>query len=308
MSSSSSTIPVRSEGRADTAAPARSRLVIAWILLVVWALLIGFGLVSLTNPTWLDKIAASGAAAEAYAYKHYGDVELKNGNLPKAVAQYQRSLEIYPEQPEAQANLGIALVRGGNLRQGQEALLKARTLGASQGLERSICFYLGEVAEREKRFDDAIDSYMQALRNGARADNVYQKVGAILLARQEYSGALEAFTKVLASQTDPALPFREMVRQIEEATAEDLEARRWLAAQPSVELREEDWRRYDRETIDRMHATNPEIAKTHNHLGLIHYRMGDVAMAIEQFERSLAIWPGNTDAVRNLTILRSQPR
>jgi len=286
----------------------RSRLVIAWILLVVWALLIGFGLVSLTNPTWLDKLAASGVAGEAYAYKHYGDVELKNGNFPKAIAQYQRSLEINPGQSEAQANMGIAFIRAGNLRQGQEALLKARTLGTTQGLERSICFYLGEVAEREKRFDDAIDHYLQALQNGARIDHVYLKVGAIHLARQEYPAALEAFTKVLAAQTDPALPFREMVRRIEETTDEDLEARRWLAAQPSVELRDADWRLYDRETIDRMHATNPEIAKTHNHLGLIYYRMGDAAKATEQFERSLAIWPGNTDAMRNLAILKSQSR
>ena len=310
MSSSFSTTPAK-DGGAQTPrppAPERSRTVITWALLAIWAVLISFGLVSLTNPTWLDKLARTGQESESYAYKHYGDTEMKNGNFPFAVAQYQRALEIRPGQADVQVNLAIAYIRMGNLSQGRSALLEARQMGAAPGLERSISFYLGEISERENRPDEAVQHYLEALSQGARPAGVYQKLGAIRLAAQDYPGALEAFERVLAAQTDPGLPYRDMVRRIEETTEEELAAHRWLAKQPSAEISEEGWRHYDREAVNLMHASDPEIAKTHNHLGLIHYRMGNIDQAIAHFEQSLAIWPGNVDATRNLPILRAQAR
>jgi len=278
-----------------------------WVLFVIWAALIGFAFTSLFNPDWLSALAAGGEKSEAYAYKHYGDTELRNGNYAKAASQYAYALKILPDRADFHANLGVAYLRLGELRAAREELLRARALETTQGLERSISFNLGEIAEREKQPDEAIRYYLEALSNGARPDGVYKKLGTIYLAQQDFPRALEAFQQVLSAQTDPNLPYREMIRRIDEGIAdEETEAQRWMKAGGAQTLSEDDWRRYDRATLDRMYAGDPEIAKTHNHLGFIHYRMGNTEQAIRHFETSLQIWPNNQDASRNLQILRGQ--
>ena len=69
-------------------------------------------------------------------------------------------------------------------------------------------------------------------------------------------------------------------------------------------MRADDLARYDLEIVRRMQESDPEIAKTHNHLGLIHARLGNTGEAIKQFQRSLQIWPDNVDAKRNLQLLK----
>ena len=61
---------------------------------------------------------------------------------------------------------------------------------------------------------------------------------------------------------------------------------------------------YDIETIVEIANSNPEVAKTHNHLGAIYASIGDIDKAIDHFQQSQRIWPGNVDATNNLRVLR----
>lgn len=309
MSSSSSTTPAKNPGAGggrQRALPSRSRTLWTWALLSVWSALMLLGAVSLAKPEWLESAARGGRRAEAHAYRHYGDNELKKGNFKLAIAQYLHALEIRPDVPEVLVNLGVAYLRLGDLPHAKSALLRAARLETSAGTQSAIALTLGEMSEREGSADDAIRHYQEALSLGARPSPVYQKLGTLYLRNRHYEGAQEAFEKILEQQTDPLQPYRDMLHRSRERAEEDAETQQWLQTDGSQEPGEADWARYDLESIRQMHTSDPEIAKTHNHLGLISYHIGDLERAIYHFEQSLTIWPNNTDAVRNLRILKSE--
>jgi tetratricopeptide (TPR) repeat protein len=247
-----------------------------------------------------------GAQAEASVYRHMGDNELKKGNYRLAISQYLYSLEIVSEQPDVNVNLGVAYLRLGDLDRARIALDRASRMETTTDLRSLIALHQGEVSERMDRKEEAIRFYDEALREGARPVPVYQKLGGLYVREQDFDRAREAFETILQEQTDPGFPYREMLRRSRGRAKDDPEIVGWLESEAAQGLTKEDWERYDAVSIERMHASDPEIAKTHNHLGLIFYRLGDIEASISHFEQSLAIWPGNQDATRNLRFLRSE--
>lgn len=94
MSSSSSTAPASPSRGAVVplgGSASRSRTVVTWALLAIWALLITFGIVAMGNPAWLERLAREGEQGEADAFRHLGDNELKRGKPALAAAQYLRA-------------------------------------------------------------------------------------------------------------------------------------------------------------------------------------------------------------------------
>jgi tetratricopeptide (TPR) repeat protein len=308
VSSSSSTTPASSPRNAaapPSGPPSRSRTIFTWVLLVIWALLLTFGVVAMGNPAWLERLAKEGQQGEVDAFRHLGDNELKKGRHALAIAQYNRALAIRPDQPAVYLNLGIAYLALRDVARGEAALLQASRLETTARMRPFIAMHLGEAAEMQGRQPEAIRFYDQALQEGGRRDLVYQKLGAVYLAQKDYQGAGQAFTKALEAQTDPLLAYEKMLERTQEAAEQDSTLRRWLESGGTRTLSEADWDRYDRESIAIMLSQDREIAKTHNHLGLIAHLLGDRAGAIRHFEQSLAIWPENPDASRNLRILRT---
>lgn len=308
MFSSSSITPAeprRDQATLPTGSPSRSRTVITWALLATWAALLTFGVVALGDPQWLSEMAEKGRKTEADAYLHLGDNELRKGNLGLAIAQYVHALTIRPDQPAVLLNLGFAYLRQGDVARAEAALQRAARLETTTRMKPFISMHLAEAAEKRDRPDEAILYYEQALREGGRHDLVYRQLGTIYLAQKDLVRAQDAFTKVLTAQSDPLLPYAKMLDRTQESAQQDSVASRWLATAGSGKLSDADWQRYDGAMIEIMLARDPEIAKTHNHLGLIAHLRGDNAAAALHFEQSLAIWPDNTDAVRNLRIVRA---
>lgn len=60
---------------------------------------------------------------------------------------------------------------------------------------------------------------------------------------------------------------------------------------------------YDLQIIRELQEQDPEIAKTHNHLAYIHVKRQDYVSAATNYQKSLRIWPGNSDAQRGLAYL-----
>ncbi len=296
MSSSSSITPAR---------PARPRTVLTWTLLATWVVLLVFGVVAMGDPQWLEDLARKGQRSEASAYQHLGDNELKKGNYGLAAAQYVHALSIRADQPAVYLNLGVAYLRQGDLARGEAALLQASRLETTARMRPFIAMHLGDAAVAQKRSAEAVGHYEEALAQGGRRDLVYRKLGAVYLEQKDYALADDAFAKALAAQVDPLLPYEKLLERTREAAEQDSVAHRWLDAGGDRPLTAAEWERYDRQSIDVMLARDQEIAKTHNHLGLIAHVRGNRGGALRHFERSLAIWPDNPDAVRNLRILRA---
>lgn len=287
---------------AKTKTVSLSRSAITWTLLSLWALLIAFGVVSLANPDWLDSWAERGAQAEAANYKHYGDLCLQEGDFRKAVAQYQRSLEIEPEQVGVMINLAIAWRHAGSPQQAVRVLREAAALETR--LTDLIHFNQGELFEQEGKLDQALAQY-EKLRNSIYVDPdlVHRKLGALYLRAKLYDEALAAFERTLTAQLDVTLPYQKMLWRCLDTYADDSANLAVIECQLTRGRRNDEFARYDLQIIRELQEIDPEIAKTHNHIGYIQLHRKDFTQAAHHYERSHEIWPGNRDARQGLRYL-----
>jgi tetratricopeptide (TPR) repeat protein len=306
MFSSSSTTPAdRGQKTAKEPAkkkPSHRKTIITLLLFAVWLFLFLFGGITILNPPWLQALSHRGIRTEAISCKTYGDNYLLAKNFRGAIANYQRALRIRPNYTGASVNLAIAYSRIGDNARAEEILQNTlRTEGGQQGV---VYYNLGELYERQKKRDAAIQCYQRASETGAEKDLIYRKLGTLYLAAEQYDKAREALEMALGVQLDVTMPYRKMLMTslvtMDEDTAEMPAIRRELARNVGVE----DLDMYDLTLVRSLAQRDPEVARTHNLLGLAHAKLGNNARAIEHFEESLKIWPGNTDAKKNLSVLR----
>ncbi|MGA9069684.1 MAG: tetratricopeptide repeat protein [Terracidiphilus sp.] len=101
------------------------------------------------------------------AYAHMGLLEARQEHYKEAVPLYRKALELGPQKPSVQLNLGLALFKGGELKQSVEifdALLKSQPADSPQAMQLTTLlgmahYGLGEYAEA-----------VPYLRNAAAAD------------------------------------------------------------------------------------------------------------------------------------------
>ena len=116
--------------------------------------------------------------------------------------------------------------------------------------------------------------------------------------------AIQAYENTLSCQTDPCRQFLTMLNRGLQTYKEDTINLPIIERLASQAISIDNLDRYDLEIIHQLQQGDPEIAKTHNHLGFIQYRLGDIEAGIRHFEKSSQIWPGNADASKNLPLLR----
>jgi len=280
------------------------RTMVTWMLVFFWAMLIAFGGISIVNPDWLRELSQAGRKVEAKSYKDHGDNFLRQRQLGLAVAQYREALKIRPEYTGALVNLAVTYIQAGHSQKAIELLKNSLKM---DNIRPGIIYYnLADIYDRQGETDQALAFYRQALDYDIERSLVYRRLGAIYMAREDYPQALEAFTGTLAAQKDIMAPFRRMLRRSQEALVGDTANLAAIEELLHRDLTEDEMERYDFDIIVRLQARDPEIAKTHNHLGFIHAQRGDFTAAIEQFEISNRLWPGNIDAVKNLPVLKQK--
>jgi superkiller protein 3 len=284
--------------------PSRGQTVIAWGLLGCWLVLMCFGVVAAVNPPWLQRVSRGGIVVEARDYKNFGDDALRQGKYGLAVAQYRKALDIKPDLGSARINLAIAYIRAGDTARGARILREALPTETRGSLKGAICYNLGECREAEDKSEEAIGYYQRAVDCNIEQDKIYRKLGSLYLKLGRLPEARAAFEKTLAAQLDPSLPYQYMLHRSLDIFEGDPAHLAIIEEQLARGISTEDLRRYDLEIITQMQQRDPEIAKTHNHLGVICAQLKDLEKAHTHFQKSLEIWPGNPDATKNLLLLR----
>jgi len=280
----------------------KGRVILIWWLMIIWLILMFVGTMSAVKPDWLERFSKLGVEAEARAYKNYGDAALHDGQYLKAIAQYQRSLEIKSEQVGVMINLAVAYRYAGAVEKAAKTLRDASAIGTTR--EGLIYYNMGEILEGMGKTHQAITLYKKAVGTIVEQDLVYQRLGQIYLGMQDYENALLAFESTLVYQTDTDTPYLDMLHRSLDVYRSDTVHLPIIEEQLARGAGIENMGMYDIEIIRQLHKTDPEIAKTHNHLGYIRIHLGDIDSAERHFRKSLEIWPNNIDAVRNLEVTR----
>lgn len=280
----------------------RVKNIFTWALVVIWVFLISFALISSREPDWLRRMSKYGRTGEANTLVGYGDNLLMQKNYRAAIAQYQQAIKIKPDHTGALVNLAIAYSMTGNGDKGMQVLESAL---ASAGMQKgTIYFNMADIQRRQGKYDQAIENYKKAIGTEVEQDLVFQRLGSLYLEIGNLEEARLALEKNLEIQYDLSTPFVKMLyrslpsfedKPDDESIIKELLARGVSAA---------DLNNFSTEIIESLNSRNPEIAKVHNHLGFIYARLNNIPAAAEHFQKSLAIWPDNPDAAKNLEVLR----
>jgi tetratricopeptide (TPR) repeat protein len=289
-----------------TGKPSRLRTAITLGLIFIWLCLISFAFIAASEPPWLKNISKFGKTGESRTMKDLGDNYLRQKNFLMAIAHYQRALEIKPDFVGAMTNLAIALNFTGNGERGIKILRDALKLNSGQS--GVIYFNMAQILEGQGKKKEAIEYYMKTIDSEVEQDMVYRRLGILYLDAKEYENARVAFEMALQIQTDAVTPYLNMLKLNLEVYRADKDNLRIIEQMIKDSLNAEDLKYFDLNTIETINRSDPEIARTHNYLGIICTAQGNVDRAREHFEESQRIWPENIDARNSLQMLMQKKK
>ena len=286
----------------------RSQVVLTWGLLLVWTLLMSFGVVSHLDPHWLQELSRPGKDVEALDYKHFGDDALRQGNYGLAIANYLRSLEIRPDRVPVLTNLAVAYRDAGDFASGARILTEALRSETSPSLKAVIACNLGELREQQGQLDQAVQHYQEALRCNVEHHRIYHRLAMLYVKTEEFDKARAAFEMTLAKRLDPALEYQQMLQHAVDIYADNPTHLPIIEEHLARGVDAEDLRYYDLEIIRSVQQHDPTIASIHDHLGLVCVRLQDINAAVDHFRQSLQIHPDNPNTEERLRQLQQMQR
>jgi len=125
-----------------------------------------------------------------YSHNNLGKVYTKQGRLSKALSEFTTAINLNPGEWETFHNLGLVYMRSGQFSEGEKALSYARNLAPQVS---QIYFSLGNLYQSMELFDKSIESYKNYLslagedwKGFFQIGNVFSKLGRFEKAIKEY--------------------------------------------------------------------------------------------------------------------------
>ncbi len=243
------------------------------------------------------------------AHDNLGIVLLQQGQVDRAILQFQKALAIQPDDVVTRKNLGIALLLKG---QAREALVQFQKVLAIQPDDAVARNNLGYIFLQKGQAREALVQFQKVLENDPREPMANYNLGNFLLAKGRVDEAIVYFQKSLAVQPDSLLA-RDNLGTALLLKGQELEA--LVQFQKALEYDPGDPTahynlglvlcqkgRMDEGIVQFQKAleTRPGFAEAHNNLGNALLQKGLVDEAIAHFQKALEIRPDFADARDNL--------
>jgi superkiller protein 3 len=264
----------------------------------------------------------------------HGNALFQLGELDRALAQYERALEIDPSSTHALYGLGQVELARGETTAALEHLRTAADLaphhGEVQGLLAQVHHRLGNAEDarlaelRARAFPEATrapDPVTEAMEAEAATSRSFTDRGLALTRQGRFDEAEAAFRRVLEIRPGNALDHVNLggalARQgkLDEAVAAYREAVALDPREPSARnnfgMALADLGRLEEGAAELEEAIRlePSYAEAEHNLGLVRYRQGRVDEALEHYAGALELEPGFADAhVQTGTALAAQGR
>jgi predicted Zn-dependent protease len=109
-----------------------------------------------------------------WVYYGQGWIDIQEGNLDSAKDQFEKALELKPNEPYLLRDLGETYYKKGDLNLAMEKLGQAAILNPSDGL---TAFYLGQVYEEKGQNSLALENFQRSLLLGNEGEDLYYQLG-----------------------------------------------------------------------------------------------------------------------------------
>ena len=242
-------------------------------------------LVFLSALVWLLSACAADKAfreKQARGSRDRGEMYLAANQNSKALEQFLKALEIYPDDPNLHYDLALTYDMKGALDKTEYHLKEAIKLKPDYS---DAYNYLGFVYFSQGKVDEAIKYYHKALDNELylSPQDAHMNLGIAYLSLKEYRKAI--------------LQLEEAIRLVPD----------FAAAYNNLGKAYEGLGQYDKARFNYEKAVefNPQYADAYLNLGKLLYRSAERKKAIESFDKVISLEPGSDRAKEALRYLRA---
>ena len=127
-----------------------------------------------------------------YTYNNLGKIYADQGLLSKAVGEFTKATELNTDLWEPYYNLGLAYIRSGQISKGEKALLFARNLAPG---EAQISFSLGNLYQEMGLHNESLESYKNYISIAEQDWHGYFQVGNVLSSLGRFELAIIEYKK-----------------------------------------------------------------------------------------------------------------
>jgi len=197
----------------------------------------------------------------------------EDGDYEAAEAACRKAIEVNPRMADAWGLLGSALEHQGKFEESLEAYRKTMDLSGPQA---EILLAAARVQLDLGQVDEAVEGIRLARQEGVMDPSSLRRIGLRLAEVGRIGDALELLEDVAADNTSATL--NALARVYSEAGRQ----------QEAIEV------------LTRVLAKDADNAKSYEHLGLAHFRLGDWAPAREYSQKAVELDPSLADGWNNL--------
>lgn len=214
----------------------------------------------------------------ADGHNNLGNALLKKEQVDEAIAQFQKALELKPDFGEVYNNLGYALLKKGQVDEAIAQYQKALEINPNYA---DAYINLGKALLQKGQVDKAIEQYQKALEINPNYADAYMNLGKALLQKGQTDGAIVQFQMALKINPNYA------------------EAHNNLGNALLQEGRNAEANEQYEQTL----RLNPNLAEAHLNLGNVLLNTGQLSKALEQYGEALKINPNLPEAHNSMGVV-----
>jgi tetratricopeptide (TPR) repeat protein len=244
-----------------------------------------------------------------------GILHFHQGELGQAGADFQKAVNLKPDQYNGYLNLAHVHLARGELDYAEQRMKEALRRGPPEEVVLAYLIDRGRSLVRAGRYDEALGACDAAMKLRAQQPNVWMLRGRVLLALERYRSAEETFDSFLHNGGNPGADFyrgrglaRMKLAKYPEAI-DDYSRALELVRQQSTEdrgQRTEDRRKWtDKATLPSDFCPQPsELAELYQHRGWAHFFADAWKLAARDFAQAIELDPTVGDTYIGLGLAR----
>ncbi len=238
-----------------------------------------------------------------------GNIYTKTNSFNKAVNEYQKSIELKPENPQAYNNIGIVYKKENKLKVAEEAFKTAFNFTPRRA---DICYNMGNIYKQMGDIERAVKFYKKAIELNPRFVFSYNNLGTLYEKQGKYNEAGVLYKKGLSVDNNhPTLRYNLGVAFQSDGDNESAvkEFRHALKSRPGwvdglnnlgVALQNTGDPEQALKTFKRILSIAPDNARVNNNIGVILTEQGNYKEAENYLKKALSENPEYTKAALNL--------
>jgi protein O-mannosyl-transferase len=246
------------------------------------------------------------------AYNNLGNIYTMNGAMDKAVANYQKALEIKPEYSEAQYNFGNALLKIGRT---DEAIFHYRKSLEIKSDFAEAWNNLGNALLKTGQINEAKACYEKALSINQNYVDAHTNIGVLLVKTGQNDEAIAHYQKALdinPNYGEAHFNLGNVLLKTGHSDEAIAHYRKSLEIKPGNDeahcslgiLLAENGQTNEAIThFQKAIEINPNNDEAHYNFGILLAQSGRTAEAIAQYQKALEINPNNSETHSNLGVL-----